>query len=148
MKSKIFLPIILIISLLSCNSFTILREQITISDLLITKERIDKSTNPAEALLLKNSLSEKILLLENLTVKDIVISTNVDYDFCVLADFLSAKGPIECYIYTKNIKRMSQLQKGKSVITVKGEFKRYFSMLDNYYTKIEVTNSNITIKTE
>lgn len=148
MKSKIFLPVMLIISLLSCNSFTILREQITVSDLLITKEKIDKSTNPAEALLLKNSLSEKILLLENLTVKDIIISTNVDYDFCVLADLQSDKGPIECYIYTKNIKRMSQLQKGKSVITVKGEFKRYFSMLDNYYTKIEVTNSNITIKTE
>jgi len=148
MKSKIFLPIILIISLLSCNSFTILREQITVSDLLITKEKIDKSTNPAEALLLKNSLSEKILIIENLTVKDIIISTNVDYDFCVLADLQSDKGPIECHIYTKNIKRMSQLQKGKSVITVKGEFKRYFSMLDNYYTKIEVTNSNITIKTE
>jgi len=148
MKSQIFFTIMLVASLFSCNSITILRDHITINELLTAKEKIDNSSNPAEALLLKNSLSEKILVLNDITVKDIVISTNVDYDFCVLANFQSDKGLIECYIYTKNIKRMSQLQKGKSVISVKGEFKRYFSTLDNYYTKLEITNSDITIKTE
>lgn len=148
MKLKILFSVILTFSILSCSTVTFLKDQITINDLLVTKENIDKSTNPAEALLLKNSLSEKILVLEDITVKDIISSTNVDYDFCVLADIKSDKGPIECYIYTKNIKRISNLKKGQSVISVKGEFKRYFSMLDNYYTKIEITNSNITIKTE
>jgi len=148
MKLKRFFSIILLLSVISCSSFTILREQISINDLLTTKETIDKSVNPAEALLLKNNLSEKILILHDITVKDIIISTNVDYDFCVLADLQSEKGPIECYIYTKNIKRISQLKKGVSVITVKGEFKRYFSMLDDYYTKIEITNSVISITKE
>jgi len=148
MKLKILFSVILTFSILSCSTVTFLKDQITINDLLVTKENIDKSTNPAESLLLKNSLSEKILVLEDITVKDIISSTNVDYDFCVLADIKSDKGPIECYIYTKNIKRISNLKKGQSVISVKGEFKRYFSMLDNYYTKIEITNSNITIKTE
>lgn len=148
MKSKIICMVVLTISLLSCSSVSIFREKITIKDLLTTKENIDKSQNPAEILLLKNSLSEKILLLKDVKVKDIINSTNVDYDFCVLADIQSDKGNIECYIYSKNIRRISQLKKGLSVIDVKGEFKRYFSTLDNYYTKIEITNSNITIKKE
>lgn len=148
MKLKTIFLIILTLSVFSCSTVSFLREKITIKDLLITKENIDNSKNPAETLLLKNSLSEKILVLEDITVKDIINSTNVDYDFCVLADLQSEKGPIECYIYTKNIKRISKLKKGQSIITVKGEFKRYFSMLDNYYTKIEITNSDITIKTE
>jgi hypothetical protein len=146
MKS-IVLCIILIIPLTSCST-TFLRDEITIKDLIIAKDRIDQTENPAEILLLKNNLSEKILVLNEIAVKDIVNSTNVDYDFCVIAEISSEKGPIECFIYTKNIKRISQLKKGKSIISVKGEFKRYFSMLDNFYTKIEITNSIIKIKTE
>lgn len=148
MKSKILFLIIITLSFLSCSTTSFFRDQISIKDLLIVKENIDNSKNPAEVLLLKNSLSEKVLVLDNIAVKDIINSTNVDYDFCVLADFQSEKGPIECYIYTKNIRRISQLKKGVSIISVQGEFKRYFSMLDNYYTKIEITNSTITIKTE
>jgi hypothetical protein len=148
MKSKSLFLIIITISFLSCSTTSFFRDQISIKDLLIVKENIDNSKNPAEVLLLKNSLSEKVLILNDITVKDIINSTNVDYDFCVLADYQSEKGPIECYIYTKNIRRISQLKKGVSIISVQGEFKRYFSMLDNYYTKIEITNSTITIKTE
>ncbi len=145
MKSTIICSVILTISLLSCGSVSVFREKITIKDLLTTKENIDNSKNPAEILLLKNNLSEKILILNEVKVKDIINSTNVDYDFCVLADIQSEKGNIECFIYTKNLKRVSQLKKGISIINVKGEFKRYFSTLDNYYTKIEITNSNITV---
>lgn len=148
MKSKILFSILITISFLSCNTSSFLKDQITINDLMTAKEKIDKSKNPAEVLLLKNDLAEKVLILQDVKVKDIIESTNVDYDFCILADIQSEKGAIECFIYTKNIRRISQLKKGESIITVKGEFKRYFSMLDNYYTKIEITNSAITIKTE
>jgi hypothetical protein len=145
MKFKIFLPLFLIFYLISCNTTSFFKEKITIAQVLAAKENIDSSQNPAEVLLLKNDLSEKIVILEDVHVKDIVISTNVDYDFCILADLQSDKGLIECYIYTKNIKRISQLVKGVSTISVKGEFKRFFTMLDNYYTKIEITNSTVTI---
>ena len=145
MKLKVFLPFFLIFYLISCSTTSLFRDKITIDQVLIAKENIDKSKNPAEVLLLKNDLSEKIVILEDVHVKDIVPSTNVDYDFCILADLQSAKGPIECYIYTKNIRRISQLVNGVSTISVKGEFKRFFSMLDNYYTKIEITNSDVTI---
>ncbi|MCL2154765.1 MAG: hypothetical protein FWH53_03775 [Leptospirales bacterium] len=145
MKSKNFLPIFLMFYLISCSTTSFFKDKITIDQVLAAKEIIDASQNPAEVLLLKNDLSEKIVILDNVYVKDIIISTNVDYDFCVLADLQSDKGPIECYIYTKNVKRISQLIKGVSIISVKGEFNRFFSMLDNYYTKIEITNSDVTI---
>ncbi len=149
MKLNIIFSIILVSSLLSCSStYFFFRDQITITDLVTAKENIDKSTNPAEILLLKNNLAEKILVLKDVKVKDIISSTNVDYDFCVQAEIQSEKGPIECFIYSKNIRRISQLKKGISIITARGEFKRYFSTLDNYYTKIEITNSEITIKKE
>ena len=146
MKSMIFF-LIITLSLSSCST-SFLRDEITIKDLIIQKEKIDTTENPAEVLLLKNSLSEKILFLDKILVKDIVNSTNVDYDFCIIAEVPSEKGTIECYIYTKNVRRISQLKKGSSIISVKGEFKRYFSMLDNFYTKVEITNSIITIKTK
>ncbi len=158
MKSNKLFLLILTLSFLSCNTLSDVKDevllydfftdQITMNELLTTKESIDNSKNPAEALLLKNTLSKKILKLDGITVKDIVNSTNVDYDFCVLADVQSGKGMIECYIYTKNIRRISLLKKGQTIIDVKGKFNRYFSMLDNYYTKIEITNSEINIKKE
>jgi len=146
MKSKILFSIILAFFFMSCSTTSLFKDKITISELLSDKETIDNSKNPAEVLLLKKNLSEKILVINDVTVKDIITSTNVDYDFCVVADIQSEKGPIECFIYSRNIRRISQLKKGQSTITVKGEFKRYFSMLDNYYTKIEITNSEIIIK--
>jgi hypothetical protein len=114
--------------------------------LLATKEQIDTAENPAQALLLKNDLANKVIVINELLVKDIIPSTNVDYDFCIISDYQSEKGAIEFYIYTKNLRRISQLKKGQSLITVQGEFSRFFSMLDNYYTKIEIIKAAIAVK--
>jgi hypothetical protein len=145
MKKKLLIILFLIPSL-SCSTALFLKDKVSIDELLLQKEKIDSTDNPAESFLLKNSLTQKILIVENLKVKDIVASTNVDYDFCVLSDLQTEKGLIEIYIYTKNIRRISQLKKGETVIDVRGAFSRFFSMLDNYYTKIEITNSIIEIK--
>jgi len=144
---KLFIFLLFLIPVISCSTTFILKDKVSIEKVLVQKEKIDSTENLAESFLLKNSLSEKILVIENLKVKDIISSTNVDYDFCVISEFQTDKGPIEIYIYTKNIRRISQLKKGESVINVKGAFSRFFSMLDNYYTKIEITNSIIDIKT-
>jgi len=143
---KILIIILFLVPLVSCSTSFFLKERLSIDEALVLKEKIDSTDNPAESFLLKNSLTEKILIIENLKVKDIITSTNVDYDFCVLSDIQTEKGLIEVYIYTKNVRRISQLKKGETVIDVKGAFSRFFSMLDNYYTKIEITNSVIEIK--
>jgi len=145
MKKNLII-ILLLLPALSCSTAFFLKDKVAIDELLVQKEKIDSTDNPAESFLLKNSLTQKILVIENLKVKDIITSTNVDYDFCVLSDIQTEKGLVEIYIYTKNVRRISQLKRGESVIDVKGAFSRFFSMLDNYYTKIEITNSIIEIK--
>lgn len=145
MKKIIFFLMICLFAS-SCSTYTILRDKVSINELLIAKDKIDKTENPAESFLLRNDLSQKILVIDNIKIKEIIPSTNVDYDFCVVSDVETEKGIVQIHIYTKNVRRISQLKKDESIIDVKGEFSRFFSMLDNYYTKIEIINSSIDIR--
>lgn len=136
---------LLLLTLQACATSTIFRDKITMEQLLESKTNIDATNNVAKQLLLKEELTNKIIVLNNLKVKDVVTSSNVDYDFCALSDIKTEKGTIELYIYTKNIRALSQLEKGKSSIDVTGELSRFFETLDNYYLKIEIINSKIKI---
>lgn len=144
MKKFAYLIIALLI-LPSCATTTIFKEKIDLNQLLNAKKKIESTDNAARQLLLKNDLTNKIIVLKNIKVKDIIPSTNVDYDFCVTSDIDTPDGKIELYIYTKNIRALSRLNKGESVITVEGEFSRFFTMLDDYYVKIDIINSRIKV---
>ena len=142
---KTFLPLVLIIMLLSSCSIPFLKADMQINDLIQYKEKIDNTDNPAEVYIIKADLASKVIDLNGLIVKDIIESTNVDYQFFVVSELKTEKGMIECYIFTKNIRRISYLEKGKTIINVRGGFNRFFSTLDDYYTKIEIINCNIMI---
>ena len=145
MKKWVILILIAIFPLMSCNSY------MTLDEVLVEKEKIDKTDNPARKLLLKNELRDQGILtrnlmeIDNLTVKDVIQSSNIDFDFCIISDMRTKKGMVELYIYTKNISRIANLEKGKTRINVTGEFGRFFTLLDEYYTKIEIVNSSIDI---
>lgn len=124
------------------------KSTITLSQALEKKEVIDKTENPARKYLLKNELGENRIELENILVKDIIRSNNIDYDFCVLVDVETPRGPVECYIYTKNIRTLSRLKKGESRIDAIGDFGRFFTMLDDYYTKIEILKARVSLHDE
>ncbi len=142
---KLTALLIALLILPSCATTSIFKEKIDLNQLLKAKNKIDATDNAARQLLLKNDLVNKILVLNRIKVKDIIASTNVDYDFCVISDIDSPEGKIEVYIYTKNIRALSRLNKGESVISVEGEFSRFFTMLDDYYVKIDITNSRIKV---
>lgn len=144
---KKFFPLVLLTALLTSCSMAFLRDEMQINDLIKYKEKIDHTDNPAEIYIIKADLASKVISLEGLIVKDIIESTNVDYQFCVVSELQTEKGKIECYIFTRNIRRISYLVKGKTIINVQGEFNRFFSTLDTYYTKVEIINSNIQIVT-
>lgn len=141
MMKKIIL--IGIIALLASCSY--LKETIKIDEVVVGKKRFDKSSNPAEKFLIRDELSQKKIVLENVLVKNIIPSNNVDYDFCILADVITSEGNVECYIYSKDIDDISELIKGKTRISVKGDFGRFFTLLDSYYTKIDVLKASIDI---
>ncbi len=137
------LPVMLIIFIsLSCTFF---KETITIDQAVKEKSRIDGSENPARKFLIRKKLEQKYIELKNITVKDIIVSANIDYDFCIVADVKTPKGIVECYIYTKSLRTISKLEKGKSRINVKGIFGRFFTILDKYYTKIDIIKADVDI---
>jgi hypothetical protein len=142
---KIMPILILLLFIQSCATTTIFRDKIDLTQLLKARDNIESTDNIAKQMLLKNELSNKIVVLNKIKVKDIIPSSNVDYEFCILSDVKSDKGDIELYIYSKNIRALSRMKAGESYIEVEGEFTRFFSTLDDYFLKIELVNSRLRI---
>jgi hypothetical protein len=53
---------------------------------------------------------------------------------------------VECFVYSQEVKDISRLVKDKTRVDVTGDFSRFFTLLDESYTKIEITNAEITIR--
>lgn len=151
MKKRVIAVIMLLLFLVGCGLF---RETIKVKRAIEYKQQIDKTNNPAQSQLIKNDLSKKRIRLDNVLVKDVVGSTNIDYNFSVVVEASYNGKSIECYVYARDfynredVKTIAKLKPGKSRIDVVGDFGRFFTLLDDSYTKIEILNANISIKEE
>ncbi len=157
MKKIIIFALWITVFTVSCNSlifYNFFKSRISVQEAIEEKAKLDRTENPANKFLIKNKLAKKRVEISDVVVKDITDSVNVDYTFCVIVSVQTSKGPIECYIYAndiyqkEDIKSISKLTKGKSKIDVDGDFNRFFTLLDESYTKIEIINAEITIKEE
>lgn len=139
-------PILILLFLIqACATTTFFRDKIDLNQLLKARDNIESTENIAKQLLLKNELSNKIVVLDRIKVKEIIPSSNVDYEFCVLSDVKIDKRYIELYIYSKNIRALSRMKKDETYIDVEGEFSRFFTTLDDYDLKIEIINSRLRL---
>jgi len=136
---KCLLPLVIAVAMTSC-----VKEPILIESVVNEKARMDQAENPAMKFLINEDLGKREVHLSGLTVKDVTVSTNIDYDFCVIADVMTKKGLVECHIYSKDVKTVAGLVKGKSKINAVGDFGRFFSLLDDYYTRLEIVKATIT----
>jgi hypothetical protein len=143
MKRYLFVLILAAVAVASCGLF---KKPILIDGVTGEKARIDATDNPAMKDLIKDELGKRRIELTGVIVKDVVESNNIDYDYCVIADVQTPQGAVQCHIYSTDAKTVSKLVKGKSVIDVSGDFGRFFSLLDNYYTRVEVVRASIKIK--
>ena len=143
MKRYLFVLILAAVAVASCGLF---KKPILIDSVTGEKARIDATDNPAMKDLIRDELGKRRIELTGVTVKDVVESNNIDYDYCVIADVQTPQGAVQCHIYSTDAKTVSKLVKGKSVIDVSGDFGRFFSLLDNYYTRVEVVRASIKIK--
>ena len=143
MKRYLFVVMLAAVAAMSCGLF---KKPILIDGVATEKAHIDATDNPAMKDLIKEELGKRRIELTGVTVKDVVESNNIDYDYCVIADVQTPQGLVQCQIYSTDAKTVSKLVKGKSVIDVSGDFGRFFSMLDNYYTRLEVVKASIKIK--
>lgn len=142
----ILLPVLMFFS--SCSSIGSIDffwSKISVREAVSKKEEMDKSENPAHKYLIIRELKEKKVKIENVIVKDVVPSGNIDYSFCVIVSVNDPKGMIDCYLYSDDIVKISRLIKGKTRINAVGKFERFFSLLDESYTKIEIVETHITI---
>lgn len=143
--NRIFFVLLASFFAVSCSTFD---ENIKVKDVVLLKDKMDSTSNPAQQFMLRRNLAEKKVEISDALVKDIINSTRIDYDFCVVVEVDTPKGKVECYIYSKNIRLIAKLEKGKSRIDASGEFDRFFTMLDEYYTKIDIVDSAIKIKNQ
>ena len=141
MKKYVWLLIIAVSAAVSC-----VKEPILIDGVINEKARMDQSDNPAMKYIINKELGKRRVQLFNATVKEVIDSTNIDYDFCVIVDVQTKKGPVECHIYSTDAKTIASLVKGKTKIDAEGDFGRFFSLIDDYYTRVEMLKSSITIK--
>jgi len=138
--------IITIFLLFVLSGCAIFMPRLKIEDVIAEKEAIDKMDNPAMQYQMLNDIHDKKVIINDIVVKKVVESSRVDYSFCVLADIKVNDKDIECHIYSHSINTISKLEKSKTVIDVSGTFERFFSTLDEYYTKIEIIDASIKIK--
>ncbi len=144
MKKNLLALFLIVIFLPGCNWF---RKNIRMDQLIINKQRIDATQNPARKKQIIEKLKEdKLLIIDNLLVKDVILSNNIDYDFCVISELTVGDKKIECFIYSTDRKKIARLEKGKTRISIKGHFNRFFSILDNYYAKIDIVKAKIKIQ--
>ena len=143
MKRTLVALTILALALPGCAIF---KKKIVMDDVMVKKDQIDQANNPARQLVLKQELGNRCIVLKDLVVKDVTESSNIDYDFCVVVDAPTKKGTVECYVYSKSIKKIAQLDKGKTKIDVSGEFGRFFTSLDTNAVKLEIIKASVTIK--
>lgn len=131
--------------LLSCASLPIFKKTMALKEVIVQKEEIDKSNNPAYKFLRIKDLSKKRVSVRSALVRDIAPSGNVDYEFCVVARIPTEKGAVDCYVYSHDLDVISRLAAGTSRIDVVGDFGRFFTLLDDAYLKIELLDADLQI---
>jgi hypothetical protein len=150
MRRLVIPAVMLSLFAVSCISIkTIQRvyvKTMSINDVLAAKEQIDLADNPAKRFQIESALTERFILLDDVVVKDVIPSADIDYQFYVLAQVSTPKGAVDLYIYSKDNATMASLEKGKTHIKALGDFRRFFKLIDNTYVKVDVGDADISIR--
>jgi hypothetical protein len=154
MKKAVLL--MMVFSLVSANGCTTIKKNfqrlykktMTIGDAIVEKERLDAADNPAKKFEIESELSGRMIKVNNVKVRDVLISTDIDYSFVVVAEYQSPKGMIDLYVYSKNTSTIAAIEKSKTKISVFGDFRRFFKLIDNTWVKIDIGDADIVIEKE
>lgn len=123
----------------------LVRSTMTVDNAVAEKLRMDAAANPAQKYILAKDLADKIIYVDDAVVKDIIPSTDIDYQFCVVAQIQHAKGMIEFYIYSKDNGTIAKMEKGKTKISAVGDFRRFFNLLGDAFVMIDVVDADLSI---
>lgn len=146
MKKIVLLSLVLFVVSCSPRYYErIYKSTFTVDEIVEINEKLLNSRNIAQKKLYEDRLQDGLVKIDKVTVKSIIDSQNVDYDFCIVSEYKSKKGIVECFIYTKSISTIAKLEEGKSQISVLGNFERMYKLLDDIYLKVDITESAVRI---
>lgn len=123
----------------------IIKGTINIDEAVETKLQIDQTKNPAMVELIEKDIENKLIKLDNVIVKEVKQSTNIEYKYSVLVEVMHKQGKINCFIYSKDLGDISELKEGVSRINVLGNFGRFYKLLDDSFVNIDILNSDIDL---
>ena len=121
------------------------KSKITVAEAMKIKDDIDMAVNPAKKSEILTALKKKMIKIDNLKVKRVINSSNIDYEFCVVVEAEYEKGQVECYIYSKEVSTIADIEAGVTSVDCVGDFSKFFTSVEDAFLKIEMTNSNISI---
>ncbi len=147
MNGKLIFTIFACLVYLSgCKTVTdYIKPKITIEQTVSKAGEIEKTSNPAKKDILKRDLSRKRVVITNVLVKDVIISGNINYNYCVISDINTSSGIIQCQIHSNDTSTMAKLRAGTSRINVSGDYSKFFIFLDNKSMTLEITDAKIDI---
>ena len=121
------------------------KSKITVAEAMKIKDDIDMAVNPAKKSEILTALKKKMIKIDNLKVKRVINSSNIDYECCVVVEAEYEKGQVECYIYSKEVSTIADIEAGVTSVDCVGDFSKFFTSVEDSFLKIEMTNSNISI---
>ena len=121
------------------------KSKISVAEAMKIKDDIDMAVNPAKKSEILTALKKKMIKIDNLKVKRVINSSNIDYEFCVVVEAEYEKGQVECYIYSKEVSTIADIEAGVTSVDCVGDFSKFFTSVEDAFLKIEMTNSNISI---
>jgi len=121
------------------------KAKITVAEAMKVKDDMDMAVNPAKKSELFSALKKKMIKIDNVKVKRVINSSNIDYDLCVVVEAEYEKGQVECYVYSKEVSTIADIEAGITSINCVGDFSKFFTSVEDTFLKIEMTNSNISI---
>ncbi|MBP7902242.1 MAG: hypothetical protein KA015_05450 [Spirochaetes bacterium] len=150
MKRLLFVMIPLMFFCQGCSLDTyfiiqMFKTKISVADAMKVRDEIDMAVNPAKKSELLSELKKKMIKIDNVKVKRVINSANIDYNFCVVVEAEYEKGQVECYVYTKEVSTIAELESGVTSLNCAGDFSKFFTSVEDSFQKIEMTNSNISI---
>lgn len=148
---KVYLIALLTLPLLlsSCSYkyYTrLIQREVSVNEAMTAKDEMDLSTNPARRAMIQKDLQKKLIRVRGVTVKRVIPSINLDYDYCMVVEATYDKGSIECYVYPMDFSDLAELTPGVSVVDFVGDFGKFFNIVEDSFTKIEVLNANISVR--
>lgn len=150
MKKILFMIVSVILFCQGCSLDTyfiiqMFKTKVSVAEAMKVKDDIDMAVNPARKSELLTGLKKKMIKIDNVKVKRVISSSNIDYEFCVVVEAEYEKGQVECYVYTKEVSTIAEIEAGVTSINCVGDFSKFFTSVEDSFLKIEMTNSNISI---